>query len=217
MMTGIITGTIDIDLYSALIVGKDVLMAGRIHYYEGEGIKSTVKYIDKLRKAGVETLIILNAVGSLNKKFKVGDITVIKDHISLLNLTGLNPLIDGKFKEDKFIMPTYSYQNEVINTGKRQGVKIKESVYCQVSGPTYETKAEIKMLQKLGADTVGMSMANEVTYANYLGMKAIGISIVTNECWGKPVTHNIVKDVVENKKSILSSLIDDLVIYLYGF
>lgn len=162
---------------------KVVAMAGRFHYYEGYTAQEVVFPIRVLKYLGIKTLLISNAAGGLNPSYKVGDLMIIKDHISMLTI---NPLL-GKNEEDlgpRFPDMSEPYKNYLIEKAKKIGVEnkidLKEGVYVGVTGPTFETRAEYKMLNLLGADAVGMSTVQEVIAAVHLGLPVFAMSVITD-------------------------------------
>jgi len=162
---------------------KVVAMAGRFHYYEGYTTKEVVFPIRVLKVLGIKTLLISNAAGGINPFFKVGDLMIIKDHISMLTI---NPLL-GKNEKDfgeRFPDMSEPYKNYLIEKAKKialeNKIEIKEGVYVGVTGPTFETRAEYKMLNILGGDAVGMSTVQEVIAAVQLGLPVFAISVITD-------------------------------------
>ncbi|MBA3692343.1 MAG: purine-nucleoside phosphorylase, partial [Acidobacteria bacterium] len=178
---------------------------GRFHYYEGYGIEQVVFPVRMLGLLGVKSLILTNAAGSVNTDFKQGSLMLIRDHI---NLMGINPL-RGKNDErfgvrfpDMTEVYSLEYQEIVIaeakkmaqekavrreiETGKKQTINyfLRRGVYCGLSGPSYETPAEIRLLRLLGTDAVGMSTVPEAITARHTGMNVIGISCITNMAAG---------------------------------
>ena len=162
-----------------------VAMQGRFHFYEGYSLEKVTFPIRVMKMLGVETLIVSNAAGALNLDFKKGDIVAITDHI---NLVGTNPLIGKNLDELGTRFPDMSepYSKKLINlseiTALGNKINLRKGVYVGLSGPSFETKAEIKMLQLLGADQVGMSTVAEVIVARHMSMEVLGFSIITNEC-----------------------------------
>lgn len=190
------------ELIFGKVEGHDVAaMKGRIHYYEGVGIDAVVYPIKVLAELGIKNLIVTNAAGGANPEFKPGDLMVIRDHI---NFTGVNPLI-GKNDDSKgprFLDMTRTYDPELRDlakeTGRDLGIPLREGVYMWFTGPVYETPAEVKMAQKLGADAVGMSTVPEVIVAHHRGIKVLGISCITNLAAGildQPLNHEEVMEV----------------------
>ena len=162
---------------------KVVAMAGRFHYYEGYSTQEVVFPIRVLKFLGIQTLFISNAAGGINPTFKVGDLMVIRDHISML---AINPLI-GKNEYvfgERFPDMSEPYKNNLINEAKQiaeeNQIDLKEGVYVGVTGPTFETRAEYKMLHILGGDAVGMSTVQEVIAAVHLGLPVFALSVITD-------------------------------------
>ena len=162
---------------------KVVAMGGRFHYYEGYSTQEVVFPIRVLKFLGINTLVISNAAGGINRSFKVGDLMIIKDHISMLTI---NPLL-GKNEDElgeRFPDMSEPYKNYLIEKAKRialeNKIEIKDGVYAGVTGPTFETRAEYKMLNILGADAVGMSTVQEVIAAVHLGLPVFAMSVITD-------------------------------------
>ncbi|EUB54952.1 Purine nucleoside phosphorylase [Echinococcus granulosus] len=171
------------------LAGKDVvLMQGRFHPYEGYEISQVILPIRVMKLLGVETLIVTNAAGGLNPKFNVGDMMIIKDHISLLGLTGKNPLVGPN---ESHFGPRFPALNGLYTKELRELAKglakelsieryLQEGVYIAQMGPSYETPAEARFLRMIGADAVGMSTIHETVVAKHAGMKIFGMSLITN-------------------------------------
>jgi purine-nucleoside phosphorylase len=164
--------------------GKNVVaMSGRFHCYEGYTPQQVVFPIRVMKFLGVETLLLSNAAGGINPSFKVGDMMIIKDHISLLTV---NPLIGKNHDELGLRFPDMSepYNKQLISKVKtiaaKLNISLKEGVYAGVTGPTFETRAEYKFLHFAGGDVVGMSTAQEVIAAVHAGMKVVAISVITD-------------------------------------
>ena len=190
-----------------------VCMQGRIHYYEGFSMEDVVLPIRFMAIMGVETLILTNAAGGINKDFDVGDMVLITDHISTFVP---NPLVNKNVDSlgERFPDMSCVYDEEIRNTmkdiSKENGIDIKEGVYIQFTGPSYETPAEIRMAAALGADVVGMSTACEAIAARHAGMKVCGISHVTNKAAGlanKELSHRDVQDAALKSADKLEKLI----------
>lgn len=182
------------------INGKDVVaMQGRFHYYEGYSMKQITYPVRVMKFLGVNTLLVSNACGGMNPLFRLGDIMLIVDHINLL---GDNPLI-GK-NEDEFGLrfPDMSepYCNQLIDLAEKIALKneirIQKGVYVSVPGPNLETRAEYRFLRAIGADVVGMSTVPENIVANHSGMKVLGISIITDECFPDSLRPVDVKEII---------------------
>jgi len=164
--------------------GKKVAaMAGRFHYYEGYSAQQVVFPIRVLKMLGIETLLISNAAGTMNASFKVGDLMIINDHISLFTV---NPLLGENCEElgPRFPDMSEPYKKELINKVKtiaaKLNIPLKEGVYAGVTGPTFETRAEYKLLRVAGGDAVGMSTVQEVIAAAHIGLPVFAISIITD-------------------------------------
>lgn len=199
---------------------KIVLMQGRYHFYEGHSMQDIVFPIKVMKKLGIKTIIITNAAGAINKKFKPSDLMLITDHI---NLMGTNPLIGANDETFGTRFPDMSeiYKKKLIKIAEKSAkslkIKIKKGVYAACTGPSYETPAEINMLKKSGADAVGMSTAPEAIVANYCGINVLGLSCLTNYAAGiqqTPLSHqeviesaNIAK---ENFKALLLKILNEI-------
>jgi purine-nucleoside phosphorylase len=184
------------------LMGQTVLaMKGRFHYYEGFTLGDVTFPIRVMKALGIEKVIITNAAGAVNKDFEPGDLMIINDHI---NLTGSNPLI-GPNNDDlgtRFPDLTQVYckdlRNLALEVAEEQDISIHQGVYAWMTGPTYETPAEIRMVRTLGGDAVGMSTVPEVIVAAHSNMKVLGISCLTNMAAGileQPLNHDEVIEV----------------------
>ena len=174
-------------LYFITIGGRGVVcFSGRTHYYEGKGIDKVVYPVKVMKAAGVETLFITNASGGINLRFTAGDLMLITDHINMLP----NPLVGQNDPELGVRFPdmTCAYDKELGKLVKekagKMGVYMQEGVYIGVTGPSYETPAEIRAFRALGADAVGMSTVPEVIQARHCGIKVCGISLIANAAAG---------------------------------
>jgi len=179
---------------------KVVIMQGRVHYYEGYPVEQVVMPARLMGMMGAKVLFLTNAAGGINTDYKAGDFMLIRDHIMSFFP---NPLIGENIDELGLRFPdmTDVYNLELRKTIKsvagRLGIELKEGVYIQFTGPTYETPAEVRMAGMLGADAVGMSTACEAAVANHMGMRVCGISCISNKAAGlsaAPLTH---QEVVE--------------------
>jgi len=163
------------------IGGKEVaVLAGRAHPYESGDAAVMRPALAQLKDAGIETLILTNAAGSLKLSMKPGSLMLITDHI---NYSGMNPLI-GQHGDENFVPMTNAYDPSMRKAfhaaAKKEKIALKQGVYCWYSGPSFETPAEIRMFQIIGGAAVGMSTAPECILARRLGMKVAAISTITN-------------------------------------
>ncbi|GBF11555.1 MAG: purine-nucleoside phosphorylase [Tepidibacillus sp.] len=194
--------------------GKRVVaMQGRFHYYEGYTMSEVTFPVYVMKALGVKMLFVTNACGGMNRAFAPGDLMIINDHI---NFTGANPLIGPNMNEfgPRFPDMSRAYDHELIQLAQKvaldKGIKIQNGVYVAISGPNYMTPAELKMLARLGADTVGMSTVPEVIVANHAKMRVLGISLITDMAIGEelePLTHEQVMAVAEKSKTKFIELV----------
>ena len=169
-----------------------VMMQGRFHFYEGYPLEAITLPVRVMHALGVGTLIVTNAAGGLNPAYRPGDFMLIRDHINLPGMTGANPLMgpnDERFGE-RFPALAHAYDAELRQAARDAaaqyaGVTLHEGVYVMVSGPSYETGAELKFLRGIGGDAVGMSTAPEVVVARHVGMRVLGLSLITNSATGE--------------------------------
>jgi purine-nucleoside phosphorylase len=190
-----------------------MIMQGRMHYYEGYGVEEITYPVRVARLLGAEKLIVTNAAGGVNGDFEVGDIMLIRDHIKLF---GDSPL-RGKNIDTfgvRFPDMTYAYSRRLrdIARGCAEdiGVKLREGVYFYMTGPQYETPAEINAIRILGADAVGMSTVPEVICAAHAGMEVLGFSLISNMASGildKPLTCEEVMAAGEAAREVFGALI----------
>lgn len=198
--------------------GKPIIaMAGRFHFYEGYTPAEVGFPIRVMKLLGVETVLISNASGGVNPSFKVGDLMIITDHISLATV---NPLL-GKNEEHfgpRFPDMSEPYKKHLIQKAKGiandQEIVVKEGVYFGVTGPTFETRAEYKMIRLLGGDAVGMSTVQEVITANHAGMNVFAMSVITDigiREEENTITHEEVLQAAKEAEPKLSLLFRELV------
>ena len=192
-----------------------VCMKGRVHYYEGYPITDVVLPVRLMKMMGAEILFLTNASGGINPQFGAGSFMLITDHISCF---APNPLIGQNIDELGCRFPDMSkiYDpklNQIIrDTAKRCEIALKEGIYVQLTGPSFESPAEIRMLKTLGADAVGMSTVVEAIAANHMGMKICGISCVANLAAGmtdQPLTHDEVQEAANKAAPLFRKLITE--------
>ncbi|MBU8907844.1 purine-nucleoside phosphorylase [Desertibacillus haloalkaliphilus] len=198
--------------------GKQVVaMQGRFHFYEGYSMQEVTYPVRVMKQLGVETMIVTNACGGMNPTFNPGDLMIIEDH---LNMTGANPLIGPNEQElgprfpDMSAAYTPAYVSLVEETAKKLNIPVQKGVYAGITGPTYMTPAELKMLRAIGGDAVGMSTVPEVIVASHMSMKVIGISCITDMAIGEelePLTHDEVVEVANRTKPRFISLVKEVV------
>ncbi|NOY22963.1 MAG: purine-nucleoside phosphorylase [Acidobacteria bacterium] len=199
--------------------GNNIMMfQGRFHFYEGYAMDVVTLFPRLVAALGAKLYLVTNAAGGVNKEFHPGDLMVISDH---LNLMGTNPLI-GKNRDEmgpRFPDMTHAYDPEfsqlLTECGRDAGVEMKKGVYAALTGPSYETPAEIRMLRTMGADAIGMSTVPEVITARHAGLKVCGVSCITNLAAGvtdQPLSHAEVLETGERVKydfiKIISSFLE---------
>lgn len=187
-------------LFGTLSGKKVVAMQGRFHYYEGYSMQQIVFPVRVLKALSVNTLLVSNACGGMNPNFRRGDIMCITDHI---NLIGDNPLIGANDNElgPRFPDMSEPYTRSLIEVADTvalsKGIKMHHGVYVAVSGPNLETRAEYRFLRQIGGDVVGMSTVPEVITAIHMGMKVLGISVITDECFPDSLKAVEMKEILE--------------------
>jgi len=174
-------------MVAGYLEGQPILaMQGRIHFYEGYSMAQVTLPIRVMKLLGVRTLILTNAAGGLNPHFEAGDIMVIEDHIFPAGMAGFNPLRGpnlGQFGP-RFSVHTHTYSLQLRalahQVAQANNITLREGIYVSLSGPTFETPAEVRMLRAWGGDAVGMSTAPEALVAYHAGMRVLGFSSITN-------------------------------------
>jgi purine-nucleoside phosphorylase len=201
-----------------LVMGKVggepvVAMQGRVHFYEGFTPAQVAFPTRVLCSLGIRALVVTNAAGGVNFDFRPGDLMMITDH---LNLSGYNPLVGHNDERlgPRFPDMSAAYAPQLRKllkeTAAQRKIALKEGVYASVSGPSYETPAEIRMLRTLGADAVGMSTVPEVIAASHMGVPVAGVSCITNLAAGigeKPLSHQEVAETANRVKDVFGSLL----------
>lgn len=162
-------------------------MQGRLHEYEGVSAQDVALPVWTMQKAGIDTLITTNAVGALNPNYSVGSFCVMSDHI---NFTGRNPLacVEANQMAERFVPMLDAYDPtlriKLLEIAARENIEVHEGVYLSVLGPNFETPAEVRLFASWGADTVAMSLVEEVLAARHVGMRVMGFSLVSNMACG---------------------------------
>jgi purine-nucleoside phosphorylase len=204
-----------------LVVGSSggvtcAAMQGRVHFYEGQDMRNVVFPLRALVRLGVKTIIVTNAAGGVNPRYKPGDLVVITDHINFLPEHPLRGDNDDRLGP-RFPDMTDAYAPELRALAKevaaKQDLALEEGVYCAMQGPSYETPAEIRMLRTLGGDLVGMSTVPEVIVARHMGVRVLGISCVTNLAAGisdKPLSHEEVTETASRVRERFVGLLDGI-------
>ena len=192
-------------------------MKGRVHYYEGYPVSDVVLPIRLLKLMGAEILFLTNAAGGVNTSFHAGDLMMIKDHISAF---APNPLIGPNIEELGVRFPDMSsvydrdLQKLLVRTAKENRIYLQEGVYAQMTGPSYESPAEIRMLRSLGCDAVGMSTVVEAIAARHMGMKICGVSCISNLAAGmsaNPLSHREVQEAADMAAPNFKKLVTEAV------
>ena len=194
---------------------KVVCMKGRVHFYEGYQISDVVLPARLMKMLGAKILFLTNAAGGLGEGFNAGDLMLITDHISIF---APNPLIGPNVDElgPRFADMSNVYdkdlQDVIRKTAKDNGIDLKEGVYCQLTGPSFESPAEIRLLGKLGVSAVGMSTVNEAIAANHMGMRICGVSCISNLAAGiseTPLCHEEVQEAADKAAPLFTKLVKE--------
>jgi len=205
-------------LISCRLWGNQVLMMnGRVHLYEGYKSEELARPVRILHLLGVKTLILTNAAGAINRSFTPGMFMLITDHV---NFTGANPLIGKNIEELGTRFPDMSrvYSEELLGIAERAalklGIKTARGIYAWYTGPSYETPAEIRVMERLGIDAVGMSTVPEAIAAKHLGMNILAISCLTNKAAGispVPLSHEEVFATAQKVKGQFRDLVREII------
>lgn len=194
-----------------------VIMQGRVHYYEGYSMTDVVLPTRLMRMMGAKVLFLTNASGGIKQGFHAGDFMLIKDHISCFVPS---PLLGANIEEfgTRFPDMSHVYDEDLQQIVKKAacdlGINLKEGVYIQLTGPAYETPAEINMCRAMGADAVGMSTACEAQAAKHMGMKVVGISCISNLAAGispKPLTHAEITETADAVAPMFKQLLTETI------
>ncbi len=206
------------NLIFGTLAGKKVIaLQGRFHYYEGWSLQEATFPVRVFRFLGAENLIVSNACGGVNPQFKVGDIMIITDHINMIPDHPLRGENDDRFGP-RFVDMHESYSLKMIakfkEVAKQQNTAVQQGIYLSLSGPTFETPAEYRMVKLMGADAVGMSTVPEVIVAKHMGMDCLGISVITDlgiEGKVEEVSHEAVQIAAKTAGKDISLLVEQFV------
>ncbi|HTY57162.1 MAG TPA: purine-nucleoside phosphorylase [Bacteroidota bacterium] len=198
-------------VYAELSGRRIIAFQGRIHLYECNDLSMVLFPIAVAAELGARTLIVTNAAGGINRQFSPGDLMLITDQI---DLTFHGPPIGGRNSRDMF---DARLLREAVALASARGLQVKRGVYAAVKGPSYETAAEVEMIQRLGGDAVGMSTVKEVALGSALGMAVLGISCITNKATGtggSKLDHAEVTDVANRVKISFANLLTDCISHM---
>lgn len=193
------------------------ILQGRVHYYEGHSMESVVFPARTMALMGCEILILTNSAGGFGDTMQAGDFMIIEDHI---NLMGINPLMGPNIKElgPRFPDMTEAYDRKLIEkmeqVFQKQSVRYHKGVYCGVSGPTYETPAEVRYLKMIGGKAVGMSTVPEAIAANHLGLRVAALSCITNLAAGlsrQKLSHTEVTETARQVEQKFTAFLKDFI------
>lgn len=204
-------------LINGSVEGKYVIcMSGRFHYYEGYSMKEIGFYVRVMKVLGVKRIIVTNAAGGINRCYAPGDLMLIRDHIKFFDDSPLRGENYGELGP-RFNDMTACYDAELsakaLAAAEKLNIPMREGVYAFMSGPSFETPAEIRMLSILGADAVGMSTVPEVITAAHCGIKTLGISCITNMAagiLGTPLSHEEVFETANSVSKRFEALITEI-------
>jgi purine-nucleoside phosphorylase len=193
--------------------GQELLvMQGRIHFYEGYDMAQVTLPVRVMQRLGIEILIVTNAAGAINPDFKPGDVMLITDHLNLAGMAGLNPLIGPNLDEfgPRFPDMSQAYDRVLCEMARKvareKGLLLREGVYVGLSGPSFETPADLRFLRTSGADSVGMSTVPEVIVARHGGTRVLGFSGISNKANLDGNTATMHEEVLAAGKDIVPKL-----------
>ena len=190
-----------------------VAMQGRFHYYEGYSFDEVVFPMRTFGALDIKSVVLTNAAGGINVAFDQGALMVISDHLNLIGANPLRGVHDERFGArfpDMSEVYSHEYQEIAVEEAQAMGVQLRRGIYAAMSGPSYETPAEVRMLRTLGADAVGMSTVPEAIVARQMGMKVLGISVITNLAAGvtdQPINHEEVMEMGERVRATFVELL----------
>jgi purine-nucleoside phosphorylase len=191
---------------------KAIVQQGRAHFYEGYSMAEVTLPIRVMQRLGVEILIVTNAAGAINPDYQPGDVMLIVDHIGLMGMSGMNPLRGPNLDElgPRFPDMGQAYDRELIGLARQaaeeRGVLLHEGVYIGLSGPSFETSADLRFLRAIGADAVGMSTVPEVTVARHGGTRVLGFSGISNKANLDGSTQTTHEEVLQAGRTIVPKM-----------
>jgi purine-nucleoside phosphorylase len=185
------------------------IMQGRIHFYEGYSMSQITLPVRVMQRLGLELMIVTNAAGGVNPAFTPGDVMLITDHLNLIGMTGLNPLMGPNIDEigPRFPDMSQAYDRKLMDVARKaaaqNNIPLQEGVYCALSGPSFEGPADLRFLRMAGADAVGMSTVPEVIVARHGGLRVLGFSGISNKANLDGSTVTTHEEVIEAGKVIV--------------
>jgi purine-nucleoside phosphorylase len=189
-----------------------LIMQGRVHFYEGYSMPQVGFPVRVMKRLGIEILIVTNAAGAVNPDYEPGDLMLISDHLNLIGMTGHSPLRGPNLDEfgPRFPDMGQAYDPELANLARKVageiGIRLQEGIYICLAGPSFETPADLRFLRTIGADAVGMSTVPEVTVARHSGMRALGISTISNKANLDGLTITTHEEVLEAGQAVIPPL-----------
>lgn len=184
------------------------VMQGRVHYYEGYSMGEVTLPVRVMQRLGLEIMFVTNAAGGVNPDFIPGDVMLITDNLNLMGISGLNPLMGPNLDElgPRFPDMSQAYDKELSaiarKVSKEHGITLREGVYCGLSGPSFESPADLRFLRQAGTDAVGMSTVPEVIVARHGGLRVLGLSGISNKANLDGSTVTTHQEVIEAGKMI---------------
>jgi len=184
------------------------VMQGRVHYYEGYSMSQITLPVRVMLRLGLEMMFVTNAAGGINPEFNPGDVMLITDNLNFVGMAGANPLMGPNIDElgPRFPDMSQAYDLDLMSKARevsaKEDVPVREGVYCALSGPSFESPADLRFLQTIGADAVGMSTAPEVIVARHGGMRVLGLSGISNKANLDGSTITTHEEVIEAGKVI---------------
>ena len=196
-----------------------LVMQGRVHYYEGHRMDEVTFPIRVMQRLGIKSLVVTNAAGAIDPDYQPGDVMLITDHLSLIGMTGNNPLRGPNIQElgERFPDMSQAYDREYMDIARKvahqEGIRLHEGVYICLSGPSFETPADLRFMRLIGANAVGMSTVPEVIIAHHGGMRVLGFSGISNKA-------NLDGSTVTTHEEVLQAgelIVPKLVSLIHGF